>query len=80
MKEIKNDMIKKYQYKEYVIYVKDTKYGYEYYLQNEKYGVLELMFGLPKNRDLENDIENDIIVVFHNLDNYIKNYKEQYED
>ena len=80
MKEIENDIIKKYQYKEYVVYVKETKSCYEYYLQQEQYGVLTLMFGLPKNRDLENDIENNIIVVYHNIEDYIETYKEDYED
>ena len=80
MKEIKNDIIKKYQYKEYVVYVKETKSCYEYYLQNEQYGVLTLMFGLPKSRNINNDIENNIIIVYHNIENYIKTYKEEYED
>lgn len=81
MKEIKNDVIKKYSYENYVIYIKDTtKNGYELYeayLQNEEYGVISLMFGtLKQNGSFEQFIE----IVKHNLDSYIGYYKEEYKD
>ena len=48
MKEIENDIIKKYSYKKYVVYVKETKNSYDFYLQNEEYAVIDLMFGVDK--------------------------------
>lgn len=77
MEEIKNDIRKKYQYKGYVIYIKWNykELCYEFYLQNEKYGIIELMFGIPRS-DI-NDLEN---IILANIDDYIKLYKEDYED
>ena len=75
MEEIKNDIIKKYVYKNYVIYEKETEDSFEYYIQNEKYGVISLMFGLTKE-----DKEQNLIVVYNNLEDYIKDYKQDYED
>ena len=77
MKEIKNDFRKKYLYKDYVVYVKwDMKtLCYEFYLQNEDYGVIMLMFGIPKSdmKDMEEIIKN-------NIEDYIRIYKEEYKD
>lgn len=78
MKEVKNDVIKKFEYGEYVIYIKDTSNDYyEAYIQNEKYGIISLMIGVYKKgsslEDFINWLEND-------LDNYICEYKENYED
>ena len=75
MEEIKNDFIKKYSYKNYVVYIKETNISYEYYLQNEEYGVISLMFGIPKS-DIK-DIEN---IILANIEDYIETYKEEYED
>lgn len=72
IKEIKNDIIKKYQYKEYVVYVKETKSCYEYYLQDEQYGVISLMFGL-----LKSDIEDMEEIIESNIEDYIESYKEE---
>lgn len=84
MKEIKNDIIKKYQYGDYVVYIKDVKedsknYGsYEIYLQNEKYGVIDLMFGLLKCEI--KDVKKMEEIIKNNLLDYIETYKEEYED
>lgn len=81
MKEIKNDIIKKYKYENYVIYIKDTTKNnyelYEAYLQNEEYGVISLMFGaLKQNQTFEQFME----LVEHNLECYIGSYQEDIED
>lgn len=77
MKEIKNDIIKKYKYKEYVVYVKWNfkNLCYEFYLQNENYGIISLMFGIPKCdiKDMEEIIKNNLL-------DYIEIYKQDYED
>lgn len=75
MKWIKNDIINKYQYKNYVIYEKETEDGYEYYIQNEKYGIISFMFGLTKDNNEQNKI-----IVYNNLESYIQLYQEKYED
>ena len=77
MKEIENDIIKKYQYKGYVIYAKYCKKElcYEFYLQNEKYGIMNFMFGIPKS-----DMEFFKEIVLYDIENYIDNYKKDYED
>jgi len=77
MKEIKNDIRKKYQYKDYVVYVKynEEELTYEFYLQNEKYGIISLMFGIPKS-----DIEDIESIILANIEDYILTYKVDYED
>lgn len=84
MKEIKNDFIKKYQYEDYVIYIKDIKEdskkydSYEFYLQNEEYGVIMLMFGILKS-DIE-DTKGMEEIIKNNIENYIALYQEEIED
>ena len=78
MVETKSDIIKQFIYKKninYVIYVKDTISTYEFYLQNEDYGVISLMFGIPKC-----DIKDMKNIILTNIEDYIETYKEQYED
>lgn len=81
MKEIKNDIIKKYKYENYVIYIKDTTKNnyelYEAYLQNEEYGVISLMFGVMKEDYSLKDMEN---IILANIEDYILTYKIDYED
>ena len=77
MKEIKNGIRKKYKYKDYVVYVKWNfkDLCYEFYLQNENYGIISLMFGIPKCdiKDMEEIIKNNLL-------DYIEIYKQDYED
>lgn len=77
MKEIENDIIKKYKYKDYVVYVKHNREDlcYDFYLQNEIYGVIDLMFGIPTC-----DIEDFEDIIESNIEDYIKIYKEDFED
>ena len=77
MKEIENDIIKKYSYKNYVVYVKETKNSYDFYLQNEEYAVIDLMLGVDKEDYSMKEIEE---LIFMNIESHIKNYKESYED
>lgn len=76
MIEQKNDIIKKYKYKNYVIYIKEAENTFESYLQNEDYGIIMLMFGVSKEASfqlLKNIIES-------NIEEYIKIYIINYED
>ena len=77
MIEQKNDIIKKYKYNNYVIYIKETENTLESYLQNEKYGIINLMFGVSKE---QNTLEELLEIVKDNIDNDIKHYKKSYED
>ena len=77
MIEIKNDFIKKYSYKDYVVYIKETNESYEYYLQNEAYGIIELMFGASKE---QNTLEELLEIVKENIDIDIEYYKRENED
>lgn len=81
MKEVKNDIVKKFEYNVnndiYFIYIVETKYGYGCYLQNSRYGVMSLMFGLPKE---QNTLEETIEIVRNSLGDEIATYKELYEE
>ncbi len=77
MKEVKNDFIEKYSYKDYVVYIKETNEAYEYYLQNEKYGIIELMFGVDKK---QTTLEELLEIVKGNIDIDIEYYKRENED
>ena len=75
MKEIENDIIKKFSYKDYVVYIKETNECYESYIQNERYGVIDFMFGVRKDT---NYLEDYIELVQCNIKDYIDLYKEKY--
>lgn len=77
MKEIKNDIIKKYSYKDYVIYVKEVLESYEFYLQKESYGVIDLMFGVMKEDYSLKEMED---LIKSNIKDYIEIYKQDYEN
>lgn len=77
MKEIKNDIIKKLSYKDYVVYIKEVLESYECYLQKECYGVIDLMFGVMKEDCSLQDFED---LIFGNIEDYIEIYKQDYED
>ena len=77
MKEIKNKIIKMYEYNDYIIYIFDEDVGYGCYLQNKQYGIISLMFGLLKN---QNTLEETIEIVKNNIDDQVKIYKRVYED
>ena len=77
MKEIENDIIKKYSYKDYVVYIKDYYDSYECFLQKESYGVIELMFGVMKEDYSLKEIED---LIEANIEEYIDDYKEEFED
>ena len=77
MKEIKNDIIKKYSYKDYVVYVKNYDDSYECYLQKESIGIMYFMFGLLKEY---HDLETIKQTIKGNIEDYIVDYKEEFED
>lgn len=81
MKEVKNDVIKKFEYKAgdeiYFIYIVETNYGYGCYLQNNCCGVISLMFGLPKE---QNTLEETIEIIRANLIDEVSAYNNMYEN
>lgn len=77
MKEIENDIIKKYSYKDYVVYVKEVLESYEFYLQKESYGVIDLMFGVMKEDCSLKEMED---LIKSNIKEYIEIYKQDYEN
>ncbi len=77
MKEIENDIIKKFSYKEYVVYIKEVLESYECYLQKECYGVIDLMFGVMKEDYSVKEFED---LIEANIEDYIETYKQDYED
>lgn len=76
MKEVKNDIIKKLSYKDYVVYIKEQNGELECYLQNERYAVVNFMFGIYKK---ENTIKDFIDMIENNIEDYIEIYKQDYE-
>lgn len=77
MKEIKNDIIKKYKYKDYYIYIQESENMYESYLQKQNNGIISFMFGVNKRN---NDLEDFIYLVEVNVEDYIDSYELDYED
>lgn len=77
MKEVRNEFIKQFVYGDYIIYIKEDSISYEGYLQNELYGVISLMIGVPKKQNTLNEL---IELIENNLQSYINDYKENYED
>lgn len=79
MIEFKNDFIKKFEYGDYLVYIKDCGSHYESYLQHKEYGVMELMFGLDKAKG-RITLQNYIDTINANIIDYIVDYKNEYED
>ena len=77
MKELENDIIKKYSYKDYVVYVKTYDNSYECYLQKESIVIMYFMFGLLKEY---HDLETIKQTIKDNIEDYIVDYKEEFED
>lgn len=86
MKEIKNKVIKMFEYKDYYIYIMEDKIEkgtyYGCYLQNKQYGIISLMFGLPKDKMVlgKYTLRPLIEVIENHLEEYIEMYKKDYED
>lgn len=77
MKEIKNDVIKKYKYKDYYIYIQESENMFESYLQKQNNGIISFMFGVNKRN---NDLEDFIYLIEVNVEDYIDSYELDYED
>lgn len=77
MKELENDIIKKYSYEDYVVYIKENLNVYECYLQNENYGTINCMFGLSKEQV---NLKQLIDIINDNLQQEIEYYKQEFED
>lgn len=77
MKEVKNDIIKKYKYKKYAIYIKEVENNYECYFQNEVYCEIGYMYCVSKE---EYNLKQTIELIKENFDEWVKLYKFQYED
>ena len=77
MKELENDIIKKYSYEDYIVYIKDYENNWECYLQNKNYGTINCMFGLLKEQV---SLEQLIDIINDNLKQEIEYYKQEFED
>ena len=77
MKEKKNDIIAKYQYEDYFIYIKETEDCYEYYLQHKDYCIMYMMYGVEKDK---NTIEDLLAIAKNIILDDIDIYKERFED
>ena len=82
MIELKNPFIRTYRvddydYNNYIVYIKDTDYTYEAWLQNKNYGIMSLMFGLPKEHLSLKDFNG---IINNNIEREIKLYQELHED
>lgn len=77
MKEIKNDFIKKFEYGDYLIYIKETEESYECYLTHKDYCVMYMVYGVSKDT---NTLEDLLEIEQDNIDTDIKFYKNEYED
>ena len=81
MKELKNIKLLKVcqvnesEYCNYYVYFFENGDTYELYLQNKNYGIIALLYGLPKEQiTLDDFLEN------YNLDEYIQFYQEEFEE
>jgi hypothetical protein len=75
IKLLKVYQVNEYEYNNYLIYIFEDEENYELYLQNKNYGVLALMYGVPKEQNTLEELLN-----CYNLDEYIQIYQEEYED
>lgn len=77
MKEVKNDVIKKYEVKVvddiYYVYVVEHDSYYEFYLQRYSYGTIRLMVGILKNKY---SYESMLKMVKEDLIDYIHQYRD----
>lgn len=75
IKLLKVFQVDEYNYNNYYYYIFEDKENYYSYLQNKNYGVLMLVYGVPKEQQTLEDFMN-----CYNLDEYIQEYQELYED
>ena len=77
MKEVKNiELVKVLRYKnKYLVYAFKEDNHYELYLKHEDYGILYLMIGAPIEQQ-----SLDTLIAISDLDEYVEEYKENYED
>lgn len=77
LEKVENNIIGKYTYKNYVVYIKAIKNSLEAYLQNEEYGIIDCMFGIE---DGAGQYAVLLDLVEDNIEDYIKLYKEEHEE
>lgn len=77
MKEVKNiELVKVLKYKDkYFIYAFKEDNHYKLYLKHEDYGIMFLMIGAPIEQQ-----SLDILIAISEIDDYVEEYKERYED
>ena len=75
IKLIKVLQVNEYEYCNYYYFIFEDKDNYYSYISNKYYGILMLVYGVSKKQtSLEDFMEN------YNLDEYIQQYQEEYED
>ncbi len=75
IKLLKVFQVDEYNYNNYYYYIFKDSENYYSYIQNKNYGVLMLVYGVPKEQQTLDDFMNN-----YNLDEYIQEYQELYED
>lgn len=77
MKEVKNiELVKVLKYKDkYLVYAFKKDNYYELYLENKNYGIMSFIMGAPVEQQ-----SLDTLIAISDLDEYIEEYKERYED
>lgn len=75
IKLLKVFQVDDYNYNNYYYYIFEDSDNYYSYIQNKNYGVLMLVYGVPKEQQTLEDFMNN-----YNLDEYIQEYQELYED
>lgn len=75
IKLIKVFQVNEFEYCNYYYYIFEDEENYYSYIQNKNYGVLMLVYGTPKGQQTLKEFIN-----CYNLDEYIQEYQEEYED
>lgn len=75
IKLLKVFQVDEYNYNNYYYYIFEDNENYYSYIQNKNYGVLMLVYGVPKEQQTLEEFMN-----CYNLDEIIQEYQELYED
>ena len=77
MEEVKNiELVKVLKYKDkYLVYAFKKDDYYELYLKNKNYGIMSFIMGAPIEQQ-----SLDTLIAISDLDEYVEDYKENYED
>ena len=75
LKLIKVFQVNEFEYCNYYYYIFEDEENYYSYIQNKNYGILMYVYGVPKEQQSLEDFMN-----CYNLDEFIQEYQEEFED